>query len=479
MTGQSSGSIVIRQLIPSVIILPVVISALQLQGQRAGIYGAAFGTAMFTISIILILTRIIWFNARLLNRLDEQRKKNEALQFLQFEVSKVLAVSEDAGETISRTLEAICLNLNFEVASMWYVDKINCELYYGESWATLGKKFLHFQEACKQIKFTRGQGIIGITWSENRPLWVPDVTKDPDFKRIGLAVKAKLHMLICFPVKVAGEVIGVMEFFSTQVHEPDKDLLEVLNSIGATIGQAVSRKEAQALIIETARIKSEFTSIVSHELRTPLTVIKGSVDLLSNEMIGPITADQKAMLSATKNNVDRLTQLINNVLDYQSLDSKRMKFNMVESNLCDIVDQVANRFSSSIENKGLSMRCDIPPDPLNVLCDKDKIMQVLSNYLSNVVKFVDKGTITVKVNRSDGFVKVAVMDEGEGINDEDKQKLFKSFTQMGTLENHITGGAGLGLAISKKIIEVHEGSVGMDSVVGYGSTFYFMLKIKD
>jgi signal transduction histidine kinase len=479
MMGEGTGSIVIRRLLPLVIFLPLMLSIVRLQGERAGYYGTEFGTALFTISVIVLFTWIVWFNAKILNGLDEQRKKNGLLRSLHLEISKTIADSEDLEQSITETLKIICTNLDFEVAMMWYVDKINLELYQGANWSKPEAQFRQFLEACKQMKFRKGKGLAGKVWAQNKSLWVLEVNNEPDFVNTESAKKAQLHTASCFPIKVCGEVIGVMEFFSTSLREPDRSVLQTLDLAGANIGQVMSRKEAQLRTIEAARIKAEFASTVSHELRTPLTVIKGSIDLLIEEILGPITADQKELLVTSKNNVDRLTRLINDVLDYQKLENKRMEFIMGEHDLCKIVNQIALDFNSPIEKKGLKLHREMPDEPLMVYCDNDKIIQVLFNYLSNALKFTEQGSVTVKVERIDGHAKVSVIDEGEGVKEEDKPKLFQSFSQLLTLENRKTGGTGLGLSISKKIIEAHDGMIGMDSVVGKGSTFYFMLKLKD
>lgn len=243
--------------------------------------------------------------------------------------------------------------------------------------------------------------------------------------------------------------------------------------------EVAERKKAEKAAQEVARLKSEFASTVSHELRTPLTVIKGGIDVVNDEVLGSINAEQKDMLSSIKNNVDRLSRLINDVLDYQKLEAGRVRFVKNVHELNGIVKQVCSDASAMAEKKGLKFVADIPPESLNVECDKDKIIQVIFNLLNNACKFTPQGTITARLERiGGGSAQVSVIDHGPGIRTEDKAKLFQTFSQLETVETRQTGGTGLGLSICKKIIEGHGGTIGVDSVYGRGATFYFTLKLK-
>lgn len=245
------------------------------------------------------------------------------------------------------------------------------------------------------------------------------------------------------------------------------------------IFEVAERKKAEKAAQEVAHLKSEFASTVSHELRTPLTVIKGGIDVLNDEVLGEVNADQKDMLGSVKNNVDRLSRLINDVLDYQKLESGKTRFAMKDQILNTIVHGLVQDIAPTASKKGLKLIREIPADPVIVSCDKDKIIQVLFNLLTNALKFTDQGSITVRLERTEqGSAKVSIKDEGPGIKEEDKTKLFRTFSQLESVGTRTTGGTGLGLSICKRIIEGHGGTIGVDSVFGKGSAFYFTLKLK-
>jgi PAS domain S-box-containing protein len=224
---------------------------------------------------------------------------------------------------------------------------------------------------------------------------------------------------------------------------------------------------------EEAKVKGEFTSMVSHELRTPLQVIKGGVEIVLNGTLGSLNDEQKEQLDAVKRNIDRLTRLIHDVLDYQKLDSGYMQFQMRPINVNDLVRDTAELFTPLAEMKGLDLICHLNSDSENVVCDKDKIAQVLVNFIDNAVKFSKRGCVTVTSEKKENSIFVSVHDEGAGIKEEDQSKIFENFTQLsaGTKK----GGTGLGLAICKKIVEGHGGQIGVESEPGKGSTFYFEL----
>ena len=242
---------------------------------------------------------------------------------------------------------------------------------------------------------------------------------------------------------------------------------------------AIERKQAEAKLLELMNVRSEFISTVSHELRTPLTAIKESVGIVLDGTAGPITAEQEKFLDTAKRNVDRLARLINNVLDFQKLESagNGVGFNIAEHDLNEVVGETASGFVLVAKNKGLELTMDLSPDIPKIRFSKDQITQVLANLINNALKFTEKGKIIVRTQKGNNSVRVSVEDWGPGIRQEDLSKLFKSFSQITTGHERKTGGSGLGLAISKKIIEGHRGKIDVESVVGQGSTFYFILPI--
>ena len=227
------------------------------------------------------------------------------------------------------------------------------------------------------------------------------------------------------------------------------------------------------------QLKSDFVSTISHELRTPLTVIKEGIDIVLDGTDGDINTDQKDHLDIAKRNVDRLARLIDSVLDYQKLQAGRIEFQMQPQDMNHLILETGAGFIQMAQKKGLEITTQLAKGLPLINCDRDKVVQVISNFLNNAIKFSEKGRITIKTETSGNIIRVAVQDEGPGIKEEDFSKLFQSFSQLLAGGARRTGGSGLGLAISKNIIEAHQGKIGVESTFGKGSTFYFILPIKE
>lgn len=239
---------------------------------------------------------------------------------------------------------------------------------------------------------------------------------------------------------------------------------------------AVSIKRLDEAHIDALQLKMDFTSLVSHELRTPLAVIKGAIGVISDGADGPVTDAQKNRLEVAKRTVDRLNRLVSNILDYQKLDNKRISLTMTPTNLADIIQETICDFTPVATAKSMGLIEEVQPNMPSISCDDDAIIQVLTNLLNNAIKFSDHGTIVVGCRVQGQEAVVSVKDEGIGIREADIPKLFQSFRQIPN-DQHVNQGTGLGLFISRKIVEHHGGRIWVKSVYGQGSTFYFTVPL--
>ncbi len=239
------------------------------------------------------------------------------------------------------------------------------------------------------------------------------------------------------------------------------------------------RKKAEEALKKLAAIKSDFTSMVSHELRTPLGPIKEGAGIILDGLVGEINAEQRELLMIVKTNADRLNRLIDNVLDFQKLESGRVPFDLREYSIVDVIKEVARTMSLMANQKHLELTVECAENIPRIRFDRDKIVQVLTNLINNAIKFTDQGTIKIKAMVQSNMVCVAIEDTGPGMAAEDLPKLFESFQQLKGLNDRKTGGTGLGLVISKEIITRHNGKIWVESKLGKGSVFSFLLPIED
>ncbi len=242
-----------------------------------------------------------------------------------------------------------------------------------------------------------------------------------------------------------------------------------------TVSDITERKKAEEEIKEAAKTKSAFTSKVSHELRTPLTSIKEGIALVLDGLAGDINEEQKELLGIAKKNVDRLTRLINDVLDFQKLDSGKVKFNLETNDVNQIVNDVHKMMVLPAKNVKLDFLLELNQNLPKLKFDSDKITQVLTNLVNNAIKFTEKGNVTIKTSKTEDAVQVSVSDTGCGISQEDLPRLFNSFEQLNSGGQRKTGGTGLGLIISKEIVEQHGGKIWVESESGRGSKFMFTI----
>jgi signal transduction histidine kinase len=270
---------------------------------------------------------------------------------------------------------------------------------------------------------------------------------DSTATRLRLEVAFVVAFLVVISMLINAWVTSPLNAVSKALdeHEPrhlDR-MLSTRNEFGRLARLVRHSFDQEETLAAAMNMKSEFTSMVSHELRTPLSVITESIALVHEGLAGPISAEQQDFLDTAKRNAERLNRIINDVLDYQKLESHRMELHVTESDINVLVGENARGFELLARTKGLSLVARLRPSLPLLRIDPDKITQVLANLLSNALKFTERGAITVETGlTADGLVRVAVTDEGIGIADEDIPKLFQSFSQISSGTGRKVGGTG-------------------------------------
>jgi signal transduction histidine kinase len=252
--------------------------------------------------------------------------------------------------------------------------------------------------------------------------------------------------------------------------------LSLLTFEGGSFSVAVVRDVTRER--EFDHLKDDFVATVSHELRTPLTSIVGFVDLLLDGDAGPLPDIARRYLEIVVGNGERMTAIINDLLDVSRLEAGQIKLNRTPLDFAIAVENVAAGFDPLIAAKRQTLRLDLPTDLPPAWADSERIAQVLANLVSNAHKFTpEDGTITIAVRRQDDLLRVSVADTGVGLSADERARLFTKFYRVDKVASRQAGGTGLGLSITRALVELHGGTIGVESAPGQGSTFSFTLPL--
>jgi signal transduction histidine kinase len=225
-------------------------------------------------------------------------------------------------------------------------------------------------------------------------------------------------------------------------------------------------------------IKSQFLSTVSHELRTPLTSIKGTLDLVNSGVMGPVPDQMQPILTIAAKNSKHLADLINDLLDLQKIEAGEMAFRFNLLNVRDLVDDSVTMSKGYADQMDVTLSVTHADEEIYINGDAGRLSQVMANLISNASKFSHKGgTVDISVKRLGDHVRIYVKDKGVGIPENAKERVFGRFSQVDSSDQRRVGGTGLGMNISKKIIEKHDGQIDYESTLGHGTTFFIEFEI--
>jgi len=396
---------------------------------------------------------------------------------------------------LKMVLDAAVGLLNVDMASVMLVDKSRNELSirYAKG---LNEKII--KEARSVLGSNNPNEVAAWVVQNGEPLLIEDIETDGRFlKRNGK--KYSTNSLLSVPLKVRGEVIGVLNVNNKKDKKVfTRDDLGILTTLANEVAIAVYNNKlhdelvsANERLRELDQLKSDFVANVSHELNTPLATSKYLLSVLEKGIPGPVNAKQKEYLVLIQSNIDRLTRLIDNLLNLSRIESGRFELKREPKALEDIVKEAVVTFRAQAASKFINLKISLPKGLPDVYIDHDRIAQVFVNLIANAMKFTpDKGRIIVsaqllKKNRlADNavldFVEVSVEDTGPGISAEDIDKLFVKFQRIPQkLDAAKVKGTGLGLAITKEIVEAHSGRIWIESEQGSGAKFFFTLPVYD
>ena len=328
---------------------------------------------------------------------------------------------------------------------------------------------------------------MGRAMTERRTLHFPDIVADPRASQTtGVAMRLGTRSVLAVPLLREGTPIGtiIVARLTPRPFSPREIALVETFADQAVIAIENVRlfneiEDKSHQLEEASRNKSEFLANMSHELRTPLNAIIGFNDVVRQGIVGEVNEKQSEYLGDVRTSAQHLLSLINEILDLSKVEAGRMELEAETFSLGDVIGSSVAIIRERATSHAITVQASVPDDIGAIDADQRKVKQILFNLLSNAVKFTpDGGRIEVRVARSDGEIVVSVRDTGVGIAAADRDRLFEEFRQVrGTGRAH--EGTGLGLALSRKFVELHGGRMWVESEVGSGSTFTFTLPVTE
>ncbi|HEV2550856.1 MAG TPA: GAF domain-containing protein, partial [Stellaceae bacterium] len=330
-----------------------------------------------------------------------------------------------------------------------------------------------------------GEHVIAEAARTRAPVQIPELSEDPTRPIQNLILQAGYRALLVVPLLSPDGIVGILIVRRRSPGEFAGTTIDLLQTFAAQSVVAIQNARLFAEIEEkgrqlelASRHKSQFLANMSHELRTPLNAVLGYSEMMLDGLYGDMPEKAKGVLERVQSNGKHLLGLINDVLDLSKIEAGQLTLAIDDYSMSALVKQAVATTESLARTKGLALTAQIQDALPKGRGDERRLTQVLLNLIGNAVKFTDKGEVAITAEVADGRYTVAVRDTGPGIAEADQARIFEEFQQVDNTNTRKKGGTGLGLAIAKRIMEMHGGTLTVQSAPGEGSTFRMILPVR-
>ena len=424
-------------------------------------------------------------NARLF---EETQRRVRELQLLH-DVSLATVSEVHLEDTLQAAAEALAAEFGGTHVGIMLLDPESGTLHRK---ASAG----HLSDGPHDLRIPVGKGIIGCVAQHGEPALVPDVRLDPRYVEVVTDTRSEL----CVPLAAGPLVIGILNVESPQPNSFTEDDQRLLSTLASNLAVLIERarlfeeveaariklqqraqalEEANVRLQELDRLKSQFLANMSHELRTPLNSVIGFSEVLLDGLVGEMAPEQKECVQDIHASGEHLLTLINDILDVSKIEAGRMTLEPTTFDVADLLAEVQATIAPLIEKKSQVLTVEQAGGLSPLTADRFRTKQILLNLLSNAYKFTpSEGRITLSCRLADPATMLfSIADTGIGIRPEDQEIVFEEFRQVdGSATREMTG-TGLGLTISKRLVEMHGGRIWVESEYGHGATFSFLLPL--
>jgi len=427
--------------------------------------------------------------AKRLEREIAERKLMERRLAVQYEVTRVLAESETLREAGARILQTLCEMLGWEVGGLWALDREAGVLRLEKLSHLPSADVAEFEAATLERTFLPGVGMPGRVWARRTACWIADVLQEENFPRARYAARAGLHAAFGFPIYRGDEFMGAIDFFSTEIREPDEAVLAMMEGIGGQIGQFIERKRAAEArdtalseLRELLATREEFLSSAAHDLKNPLAGIQAHAGLLRLRAEKGLALESSHLLQevgAIEASTRKMTALLNELLDVSRLQiGQPLDLAPCRVDIVPLAQRVIGEHEQAAAERPI--RLDSPAE-LWGEWDVERLERVFWNLLSNAIKYSPEGgEILVSLSPDSELgrpgVTMTIRDRGLGIPADELRRIFGRFVRGSNVVGRFEG-TGIGLTSVRHIVEGHGGTIAVQSEEGAGSTFTVRLPL--